>query len=106
MKLPDKLIIAGVPYTVSEVADLKSDDGNALYYGCVQHVFLTIEIEKNLHNVVKLQTLLHEALHALFHQTGHADDDSEERVVTMLGCQLPRLFHDNPELLDILGTSE
>ena len=94
--------IGGVRYSVAEVEGLERAEDGAFLYGEIMHTDLTIKIEADMAQVVKVQALLHEALHGLFHQTGHYDIEDEERVVQMLGCQLPKLLKDNPELVSLL----
>jgi len=101
----DYVVVGGVRYQVIEINDLQDDDGQA-YYGRVWHRHLRIELDSDQARPQKIQALLHEALHGLFHQTGHFDIEEEERVVQMLGCQLPKFLRDNPELVQLLLSDE
>lgn len=47
-------------------------------------------------------TLLHEALHAILRQQGHAYDEHEERLVGALATGLVAVMHDNPKLVEYL----
>ena len=100
-KYPNSITICGVKYQVAMVDNLQDDEGT-YFYGRISHVDLNIEVEANQHHDVCVQSLLHETLHGLFHQTGHFDIDEEERIVQMLGCQLPHLLRSNPELVKLL----
>lgn len=55
-------------------------------------------------NVEMVNTVLHEALHAVTHNYGMReiidDEDKEEYIVTTLGNALTQVFLDNPALLD------
>jgi len=101
--LPKRIVVGGVEYGVDEVKDLTDEKGDSMY-GLVKHTTLTMKVRDDLALAVKVQALLHETLHALFHQTGHWDIEDEERIVMMLGCQLPKLFRDNPELMKLIVT--
>lgn len=101
MILPKEVHILGITYDV-EAMNLDGDDG--AYYGKVWHLDPTIYIEETLRDDIAIQSVIHETIHALFHQTGHIDIDDEERVACLLGCQLPQLLRDNREFfLKILG---
>lgn len=101
--LPSFVRIGGCEYHVSETENLRYDGENSdKLYGLVRHTTLEIEIDSGSHPDVKVQALLHEVLHGLFHQTGHFDIEQEERIVQMLGCQLPRLLRENPQLTSLL----
>lgn len=108
MTLPDKVHVMGTDYTVQEIENL-SDGNDRYYYGRIRHTVPVIEIESTLADSVKLQSLLHESLHGLFHQAGHIDIADDERVCAFLGCQLPHFVRANRDLfLEILkaGTSD
>lgn len=97
----NQITICGVVYDVHFETELKNADGQAMY-GMVFHQHLLIEVEDNQARLQKIQAILHEALHGLFHQTGHYDIEEEERIVQMLGCQLPKFLRDNPQLVALL----
>lgn len=99
----DKVVVCGVPYTVTLILGLHGVDGRE-YYGRVDHQQLAIDIEEMQADVVQVQALVHEAMHALLHQTGHLDIDEvvEERIVALLGCQLPGFLRANPELVRMI----
>lgn len=98
MNLPKCVVVTGMVYTVTEVEDLKWDE-DTMAYGMVLHTVPCIKIEATLDERVKLQSLVHEMMHALFHQTGHSDFDYEEQMARLLGCQLPTLLRENRELV-------
>lgn len=99
--LPDVLTVCGVEYDVVEVKDLHFANGEEAY-GWVIHGDLLILVEETVVEEKKIQILLHEAMHALFHQTGQ-HDQTEERVAWMLGCQLPKFLRDNPALVALIN---
>jgi hypothetical protein len=94
--------ICGVRYSVGEVKDLRDEEGERRFYGKISHVHLTIDIEEDMARDVKIQAALHESLHGLFHHTGNFDIDEEERIVQMLGCQLPQFLRENQTLVELL----
>jgi hypothetical protein len=94
--------ICGVRYDVREVDDLRDESGEKRFYGRISHVHLTMDIEENMAREVKIRSVLHEALHGLFHQTGNYDIEQEERIVQMLGCQLPQFLRENRALVDLI----
>lgn len=98
----EKIVICGTAYTVEEVIELQRESDGAYLYGSIMHTSLMIQVDKELHPIPKAQTLLHEALHGIFHYTGYIDVDNEEQIVQMLGCQLPKFLRDNPELVKLL----
>lgn len=51
---------------------------------------------------VVADTLIHEVLHAIWHEYGMQDDDKEERTVHMMATGLTQLFRDNPALIRYL----
>lgn len=98
--LPDKVHILGADYTVTEVENLS--DGERYFYGKIAHTVPAIQIESTLADSVKLQSLLHESLHGLFHQAGHIDIEDEERITWFLGCQLPGFMRANRKLFEMI----
>ncbi len=99
-KLPESVVIGGVLYQVKEVEDLGHDGAD--YYGYVDHMERRIDIEQKMVFEVQVQALVHEMMHGLFLQTGPSGYEWEERIVQMLGCQLPKLLRDNPELVKLM----
>ena len=50
------------------------------------------------HPLTVLDTLLHEILHAIWHEYGLADREPEEHAVLMLATGLTQVLYDNPKL--------
>lgn len=66
-----------------------------------------IKIRKDLDEREILNTLLHEALHAICYIYGlkaeFDDDDHEEKLINSIGNGLTELFVRNPEVVKIIG---
>jgi Zn-dependent peptidase ImmA (M78 family) len=56
----------------------------------------------HLDDVVIADTLLHEVLHAVWHEYGLQDDDREERIVHTLASGLIQVMRDNPQVIRYL----
>ena len=56
----------------------------------------------HLDPVVVADTLLHEILHAVWHEYGCQDDDREERIVHTLASGLIQVMRDNPSAIRYL----
>ncbi len=97
--IPKQVAIFGTVYPVSEE---NLDDGDTYYYGKIDYMTPRIRIEQTMAQDVKVQALIHEIFHALCHHTGHIGYDNEERLAVMLGCQLPNLLRQNPELVQAI----
>ena len=73
MYIPKKIKIRGAEWIVKEEADPKIGDNSVAGYcwTCKS----TIVIEKNLSDMMKLETFIHEYLHALLAESGVHDED-------------------------------
>lgn len=49
------------------------------------------------------EVLLHEVLHAGYDMGGLKAEDDEERVVTVLTCQIMQIWRDNPDLVEFVS---
>ncbi|KIO60226.1 hypothetical protein B4065_0152 [Caldibacillus thermoamylovorans] len=81
--IPNKVNVAGVQYTVSEVNGLVEDynlQGQVVYHKG------TIKIDANMSEDKKEQTFVHELLHACFNEAGFQQQDEETilRVANVL----------------------
>ena len=101
MNLPKLIHVMGTDYTVEEIENLSDEDGR-MFYGKIQHTVPRIQIENTLADSVKVQSLLHEAFHGLFHHGGHIDLEHEERIAWFLGCQLPSFVRANKALFQMI----
>ena len=78
-------------WTQAEVALTSShgqcNTGQAAIYVCTDDHPLTV-----------LDTLLHEILHAVWHEYGLEDKEPEEHAITVLATGLTQVLYDNPKL--------
>jgi hypothetical protein len=68
-----------------------------------------IAIRPNLHPSVELETLIHEALHAIFHLNGLAQqwgEQVEEQVILRSSPLIFAFMRDNPKFLDAIKESQ
>jgi hypothetical protein len=96
--LPDKLRIGLYEYAVSEVAGLKSPDGNHRW-GQISYQYETIQVEADTTLHMKQVNLWHEALHSMLMQAGLHGIDLEEPIVIALGHALVGVVRNNPGLI-------
>lgn len=98
-----QIIIDNIPYSISVVGDLKSDEGDPL----MGHVFMykkQILIDGDTDPEVQIVVLLHEALHAILYQRGfRLEDELEESLVTSLAYAVYNLFKKNPDLIALIN---
>ena len=73
---------------------------NAGHYGITHTVHSNIRVTNMGNAVEKINTLIHELLHAVFHTQGiKLDRDTEETVVNSTANGLTALIRDNPRLI-------
>lgn len=101
--LPEKVIVAGIDYEIAEV-DTVILNGSTEYAGSVNYPDSRIEILERLSNSKKEQTLVHEMLHACFHEAGFIDH--EEDMVNRLGIVLYQVLKDNKLYFGNADTAE
>lgn len=102
-KLPDKVQIGPIPYSVKEVDDLHdvNSEGKKLWlHGQIKWASATIEVERGQTDDVKVTTLMHEAVHGILNNAGQ--DDHPEAMVIALGYGLVQLLRDNPALVQVI----
>ena len=88
-----KLRIGSVDYTIKEKSCVLLN--NEAKYGTCDFSEQIIEIEKRASNQRKIQTLLHELLHAISYEYSL---DLSEHQVELLSIGLLQVFRDNPSL--------
>ncbi len=103
-----QVIITGIPYPFAfDEGAIKAGGVRGQYLGDEQRVLLDHRIARE----TLFRTILHESLHGVFANStataGEAagkdiDEAVEERLCVILEEALPRLFHDNPWLLEVL----
>ena len=102
MKHPTKLRIGAYTYQVKMDPKL-SEVANVL--GTCLSDSLIILVDHNLPDELEAETLLHEALHAIWHQTSLAkkyNDEEEEYIVWQISPHIFRMLRENPRLVEWL----
>ena len=97
MKIPKKLKIGGLIWTVKE-DDNVSREGNC--YGSTHHTSQNIFLEPRLSIQKRDQTFIHELLHAAWDATGLSANkeftqEKEELIIRALGNGMHQILNDN-----------
>lgn len=93
MKIPDKVRIGGVDYSIRYEERLISDDGKALA-GQIDYNKGIIRIEPKVQSIQGMcQTLLHEIMHGIEH---HFKMDLTEDEIDNLASGMYMIIKDNP----------
>ena len=101
MKLPNKVKVGGIYYTITD-KPFEIDPKGTGAWGLTDHRSCIIYIDTGVSlNQVK-DTLLHEILHAIFFIYNVDTGDGEERVVTPTASGLVQVFEDNKPIRDFL----
>lgn len=95
--------IGGINYSVIKKNNL--EDNNEPVWGMVSYENSNIYIRKNLSLQKQRQTIIHEALHAMLHESGLDDYANDEKIVTPLGNVLFEFINDNAQLVRKLNRS-
>ncbi len=98
---PKKLVVGPSRFRVQEV-----DLGDELL-GITRAADLKILVAPHQHPFVRMDTVLHETLHACItaHGIDAGDHDTEERLIRALTPALLALLRDNPKLVSYLCQS-
>lgn len=98
-----KIKVGAVDYQVK----ILPPDKDAQYGACV-YSHQIIYLSPNQLNQSASDTILHEVLHAIWHESGieHNDIIVEETVVRTLATWLRIVFTDNPELVKFIVNSK
>ena len=97
MKLPSKVKVGHVTYRLTVwPADFTPEDR----WGECDRVGAVIRIRDNHTGPRGAETVLHEVMHAIYHEADLSAQDGEERMVTRLSSMLATVLHDNPKLLE------
>jgi len=86
------------PYDVSIVERDESWTEEVHAVGMFESAKLRIEVNVYRDAVYVLDTLIHEIFHAIFFTYDLADDDKEEKVVTVGATAFTQVLRDNPTL--------
>lgn len=102
MKLPEKVLIDDVEYTVSSASSdelqkeiLSSDN----IIGACNYNNQTIKISDSINEGNVKVTLLHEIIHAILSERGLNDQCSDEMLVDNMAHALRMLVKQNPQLI-------
>lgn len=98
MRVPEKLKVGAMEYVVREVDRLEESTGSLS--GKIDYLKQEIEIMRHASVDSKIQTFLHEMIHAIFHHTAADRDTCEpnERDVDSLATALMMVVKDNPAI--------
>ncbi len=99
--LPKSLRIGPFDYTVEDWEPREA--ANDRRYGEVSHVLLRIRVDTCHGPLQALNTLLHEIMHAIWHQYSMGKDDEEERSIEIMAGAWTQVYRDNPDLLRFIG---
>ena len=104
MKLPEKIKVLCRDYTVEQMSEQKIGEG--LYAGTCNADRAEIAISAEYSSQKQACTLLHEVLHAVFHEMSISNvpnlekfEVSEETIVNALANGLSTVIRDNPGLM-------
>jgi len=96
--LPKELKIAAYDYAVKHVKIPESD-------GCVGDFCSdtsTIRVTTGLRRKRAVETLLHEAMHAIWYSYTISNKDKEERTISVMSTAIAALLRDNPSFAKLL----
>lgn len=106
MKLPSKVIVGPLKYSVSLGSNLRDDHGNECF-AYTDHDSLKIKIDKHIHKDLASFMLMHEVLHTFLFQSGEMlEFDEEERLVKTLTPFLTSFLRDNQEIVRFIQDYE
>jgi hypothetical protein len=76
-------------------------------WGEVSSVEQTIRIQRDMPTRYKaVDTVIHEIMHALYWAVGVDDEDTEERIVSLLSTATASLYRDNSWLIDWIKSAQ
>lgn len=105
MKIPDKVRICGIDYTVELVSSL--DNGSDVLYGKIDHKNSVIYLNKGNHaHQYQCITLLHEILHGIENYARLELGKNTEYILDVLAFGLYQVLQDNGRALFDLKESE
>lgn len=95
-----KIKVGGIDYEL--IAKENLEDKNESVWGFVEYESSKIYVRSNIARQKKLQTVIHESLHAMLHESGLDNYANDEKIVTPLSNMLHQFLKDNPSLLNEL----
>lgn len=100
-----KIKIGGIFYQIKRERNL--EDANQSVWGVTQYEESLIKIREGMSKQKEEQTLIHESLHAMLHESGIDNLANDENLVTPLGNMLYQFITDNPQMINrIISTNE
>jgi Zn-dependent peptidase ImmA (M78 family) len=99
MNLPDKVKLGWRTYSISIA---RRQDPQKMLYGEIDFERNTIFINEDGSQGTQKSTLLHEIIHWIFYNSGHANWRNDEELVNSLAENLMMIFIENPELAGLL----
>lgn len=75
--------ICGLPHEVVELEDCF--DADACHMGQISYKDLKIKINKDMHELEKIETICHEMVHGILVHLGYLDLADDEKLVQALG---------------------
>lgn len=103
-RLPSSIRIGPYDYALERLSDSEAD--RHMRWGDCWPGRYVIRIAPLIPTAAKaVNTLVHEALHAIFDAMNIEDGDKEERLVTAIGNGLSMLYRDNPWLMAWIAES-
>lgn len=103
MKLPNKVRIMGVDWTIEEHTDAELSE--RAKYGETIHGLKLIKVDIKTHPSKVRETLLHELIHAVTESMTDQDTCLSEFQVRVTANGLRQIFADNPWVLKYLAES-
>ena len=91
--------IGAVCYSLEYIENLQ-DDGRPLD-GQIDHGLAKISIKSNMDDQIRVQTLLHEIIHAIETQTGRRRE-LKEPMIDALAFGIYQVMRDNPHLVRMI----
>lgn len=95
IKIPDEISILHVKYKVIQVPVIDKGEGDGFILGKVNFTNNTIQIDQGLCDTLKLQTLIHEIMHAVFFKTGQSEAQNNEAVCQAAAAGLMSVIQEN-----------
>jgi hypothetical protein len=101
--LPSHVIVGYRTYRIEEWSPVAASGAGNFGEAC--HSSAMIRVRCDLDAAEVGNTLLHEILHCCWRDGALANDDDQERVVTVLANQLMQVWRDNPAVVAFLSAA-
>ena len=93
--IPATILIGGLRYTIEEVEDLHSIDGEKCD-GLLNVDTWAIRLEARLPEKAREQVLWHEIIHAMLNQMGRIEQYKDENLIDALAFGVVSVLQSNP----------